>query len=522
MSIIDLLFYLNILIYIIVFGKWLYNFLNNLQQSHYKIKRMKEVMRKYYTKKCLLIYPLIILAFSNDLVIDILILTIGLFYLIRRKQIIVKLKYTKRLWRLLVTIIICYGCLDLLIYLFLGNSAILFFLLLNLLLIPIVTSLALLINKPIEKLVNNHYLNQAKQVLASNNHLLKIAITGSYGKTTIKNILYTALRKQYLTVMTEKSYNTLLGVAKTINERINNTTEIFIVEMGAMEPGDIKELMELVHPQIGIISEIGPQHLETFKTIQKIIKTKFELVERLTYNDVVILNYDNEYIRNQKITNVGKIVTISTKPKGGDYYLQNLTLAETMKFTIYHNDEEVIDIKTPLLGIHNTTNILLSIACLKALHEQFKIKLNWTVIQNELSQMSQIPHRLEYHRYDNIHYYDDSYNSNFQGMKNAIDLLAKNVNYKIIITPGLVELGKDSEQYNQELAKIMHKVFDEIYLIKNKASIAMINYFQEIKADNFFVYNSFKEAYLQIIHKHQNEEIALLVANDLPDCYLER
>ena len=151
--------------------------------------------------------------------------------------------------------------------------------------------------KPLENSISKGYLRKCKKTLKKYPDLIKIGVTGSSGKTSVKNILHAMLSKKYNTVSTPKSYNTPLGVTKCVLSEVNSKTEIFIAEMGARKKGDIWELCKLVEPDIGIITAIVPQHMETFKTLDNLIKTKFEMHKYLTESGgKCVLNGDNGYI----------------------------------------------------------------------------------------------------------------------------------------------------------------------------------------------------------------------------------
>ena len=130
-------------------------------------------------------------------------------------------------------------------------------------------------------------------------NLIKIGITGSYGKTTTKNIMGAILSEQYNTLITPASYNTPMGITRTIREMLKPIHQVFVCEMGADHVGDITYLMEFIRPQIGTVTSIGPQHLETFHDIDTIVDTKFELADALPSDGLLFLNGDNEYIRKQ-------------------------------------------------------------------------------------------------------------------------------------------------------------------------------------------------------------------------------
>ena len=130
-------------------------------------------------------------------------------------------------------------------------------------------------------------------MLQSCSNITVIGITGSYGKTSVKFYLNKLLSAKYNVLMTPESFNTPLGVVKTIRTSLKATHEIFICEMGAKNINDIKEICDIVHPKHGVITSIGPQHLESFKTVENVVKTKFELADAIDKNGMVFLNYEN-------------------------------------------------------------------------------------------------------------------------------------------------------------------------------------------------------------------------------------
>ncbi len=148
-------------------------------------------------------------------------------------------------------------------------------------LIPVIVPLATIINYPFERLIYNYYKAKCKKKLKQYPKLIKIGITGSYGKTSTKNYLTQFLQSKYRVLSTPSSYNTPMGVCKVVLSKLDENYDIFVVEMGANKVGDIKELCNMVNIDAGIITAIGPQHLETFKTLENIISTKSELYQSL-------------------------------------------------------------------------------------------------------------------------------------------------------------------------------------------------------------------------------------------------
>ena len=162
---------------------------------------------------------------------------------------------------------------------------------------PFVTLLAWLINQPMENAVTSRYIRDARRRLEERPDLMVIGITGSYGKTSTKNFLHALLSARYNVLMTPESFNTTLGVVRTVRERLQPSHQVLLAEMGAKNPGDIREICDLVHPGYGVITAIGEQHLETFQTVENIIATKFELADAVPAGGAVFLNADNAYIR---------------------------------------------------------------------------------------------------------------------------------------------------------------------------------------------------------------------------------
>ena len=151
----------------------------------------------------------------------------------------------------------------------------------------LIVFLAKVINTPVEKFVYKYYETKAKKKLRSMNHLKVIGITGSYGKTSSKNILSDILNLKYITRPTPKNLNTEYGLMITINNYLDKFDEVFIAEMGAYKRGEIKKLCDMVHPKYGILTRIGLAHLETFGSAENIMKTKFELIESSTRQNII-------------------------------------------------------------------------------------------------------------------------------------------------------------------------------------------------------------------------------------------
>ena len=297
------------------------------------------------------------------------------------------------------------------------------------------------INLPIEKKIAAGYVKQAKEKLASMPQLTVIGVTGSYGKTSVKNFLAALLSVRYNVLMTPGSYNTTMGVVRTVREQLRPSHQVFIAEMGAKNPGDIREICELVHPTYGIITSIGEQHLETFGTVERIIETKFELADALPESGLAVLNDDNVYIRRQPVKTPH--ITYGGPDSGADYRYSDVSVdTHGCRFTLTAPDGESCAYTTRLLGAHNVQNLA---GCL-ALAHAMGISLREMVYPVRMLQP--VEHRLQLLPNGFI---DDAYNSNPAGFRSALDTLAAFDAQRVLVTPGMVELGEEQEKLNREL-----------------------------------------------------------------------
>lgn len=505
----------NLMVLTILYILLLNHSLTMYQQYHYDTKKYIKTIPKLYSCNKLMwfIYFVTILSLITNPYLTIVNLILCLIMVIKPPKYIIKLNITKRILRLILTYIIC-----LILLLFIPLNYYYTFILVNLF-IPLLIIGCNYINHPIEKLINNYYIKQAKTKLLQNKSLIKIAITGSYGKTTTKNIITHILKDDYLTVATPKSYNTLLGITKTINDSIKPNSEIFVCELGTNHLGEIREMSHFLRPHIACITEVGPQHLETFKTIDNVLKAKFEITETMGFNKSLILNGDNSLIKNKQIITIRDISYVGIN-EDNNIYAKDINLyKDNITFVIVCGDEN-LKIETKLLGIHNVYNILIAYGVVRALRK-YNIFISNDDFCKKIKQLPPVPHRLEYKEIENIHIYDDSYNSNLSGFKNAIDIMKLTTHPRVIITPGIVDAGKLSEEINTNIAGKLLNNFDDIYLVKNKMSV----YYQQVLDKNkqpYYTFDSFSEAFNHFKNKYKNKEVNLLIENDLPDNFLER
>jgi UDP-N-acetylmuramoyl-tripeptide--D-alanyl-D-alanine ligase len=240
--------------------------------------------------------------------------------------------------------------------------------------------------QPYENHNNKKFYKMAEKKLASMPDLKIIGVTGSYGKTSVKYILTSILKQKYNTFMTPGNFNTLLGVQRSINEHLKSTDEIFVCEMGAKEVGKIKEICDLVKPKMGILTAVGPQHLETFGSLENIKKAKMELINSVPEDGLRVVNFENENAadaaKDTKCLKYGL-------NKNFDAYAYNIKMTDTgSSFDIHTKDLEIHDIKTKLIGKLNIINIVGAVAVAA------NLGLSEDEIKAGIRFLQPVPHRL--------------------------------------------------------------------------------------------------------------------------------
>ena len=386
---------------------------------------------------------------------------------------------------------------------------------LNYLLVEIVK----IINTPVEKSVYYKFWFSARKKLKSLSNLEVIGITGSYGKTSSKKILNSILSVSYITHPTPKNYNTDVGLMSTINNDLDKFDEIFIAEMGAYRVGRIKNSCNLVRPKYGILTTIGKAHLETFKTEENIISTKFELIESLPSDGIAFLNMDDKKQVNHKIKNKVKVVWYAVDNDKASVYAQNIKCtSKGSEFDVKFKDEDKLyHFETKLLGRHNISNIISSLA----VGYEFGIPVE--KLQIAVKEIQPIEHRLELKKLGKMYQIDDAYNSNPVGAKVALDVLNMMNGTKVVVTPGMVELGKEQEKANYEFGRQIAEVADHVILVGEKQTKPIYNGLIDNKFDKkkITITNDVRETYNMVNNLKKDKDIYALYENDLPDNYNE-
>lgn len=483
-------------------------YMHMFQLNSYFLKKyvnwMKSNIKKVIIRCIIVLIPFMILLFNNNvsMIISAVLLAISIFYNLPKSKSKIPLKFTSRVKRMFVTQVI----IVVLFYLMSNNFIVLG--VFNILSFGLCI-ISNIVNYPIEYLVRRYYINDAKRILNSMPNLIVIGVTGSYGKTSVKNFLVKTLSAKYEVLTTPKNYNTTMGVVKTIREELKPIHQIFVCEMGATKIGDIKEICDIVNPKYGVITAIGPQHLQSFKTIDNIIKTKFELYDSVNKNGgITFLNFDNEYISKQ---NKSDVLTYGIDNNKLDYSAFDLKSSSNGLSFLIKN----VQFKTKLIGRHNIANLTGAIAVANYLG----VPMDRMV--SRVREINSVEHRLQLISKDNFNIIDDSYNSNPVSSKSAIDTLSEFEGVKIIVTPGLIELGEDEEKFNYAFGEYMCDVCDYIFIVNSTVSKYVLNGINSKKfnKDKIFIVNNPQDAVSQITNMGLGDKVTILLENDLPDNY---
>ena len=388
-------------------------------------------------------------------------------------------------------------------------------------------TVANLIIYPLERTINEMYLLSARRRIKTLQPRV-IGITGSYGKTSTKYILHQILSQKFNTLMTPDSYNTPMGICKVIRGELNAEHEIFIVEMGAYKRGDIRELCNLASPEIGILTAVGPQHLERFKSIENIAQTKYELIESLPSDGLAVFNCDNEIcagLSDKREQDGNPVRRYATEPFSVDSVSDkaDLTAAnirhtpEGLAFTV-HTNVGTSEIQTRLLGRHNVSNILAAIAV------AIECGMTLEEIQKAIVNVEPVPHRLQLTSgVGNVTIIDDSFNSNPVGAKAALEVLTEiGDGKKVLVTPGMVELGEREYEENRRLGEQAAEVCDLVILVGPTRTTPILEGLKaaEYPSQQIIVVLNLEEVKQHLATQVQAGDVVLF-ENDLPDNYNE-
>lgn len=310
--------------------------------------------------------------------------------------------------------------------------------------------LAYFVSMFIEKMLFEGFKRKAEQKLARMENMIVVGVTASYGKTSIKNFIAHILKTKYKTYTTPRSVNTLGGVMKDVNDDLPEDTEVYVVEMGARGEGDIKEITTFVNPHYVVVGKIGPAHIEYFKTLENIRNTKMEILftERLKsawiHESAMVKPEANVHTFGSK-----ENLDIKTALPAPEAVIEEVKATlEGTSFTL-----DGVHYEANILGAFNAMNLAAAVQIAK------ELGLSTEQIQEGLSTLEPVAHRLQRIDAGGKVILDDSFNGNIDGMMASFDLASTYPGRKVVITPGLVEVD---DTLNVQVAQRANEVFDKV------------------------------------------------------------
>jgi UDP-N-acetylmuramoyl-tripeptide--D-alanyl-D-alanine ligase len=399
--------------------------------------------------------------------------------------------------------------------------------------------------QPVQHAINRRYERRARRSLREWAPLV-VGITGSYGKTTTKFCVGEVLAADRPTLVTPESYNSFLGVVRTINEHLRSSHRAFVVEMGMFRRGDISELCELVHPKLGVITAIGPMHLERLGSIEAIAAAKGELLDALPSDGHFITNAEDprclELAARATVpvtlfgiqaspgavaaASDGALTAQSTpnpsprKPPYVQVIASDVQLAEgrtTFKLQLDGPGSTPVDVSAGLLGRHNISNLLAAAAVGRVLG------VPPARIAEALSRVQAPAHRLQpiHNRRAGIVVIDDAYNSNPDGAASALEVLREHpATRRLLVTPGMVELGELERELNRRFGEHAGGVCDLAILVGSSRTAPIREGLAGGGMDplSIHVVRDITEA-TSLLGRLTRAGDVVLFENDLPDTY---
>jgi UDP-N-acetylmuramoyl-tripeptide--D-alanyl-D-alanine ligase len=378
---------------------------------------------------------------------------------------------------------------------------------------PLPAAFANIVTLPLQSAVNARYIRSAKKILRSLPNLLVIGVTGSYGKTSVKHILAKLLSVRHNVFATPGSYNTALGVVRAIREGLRAEHEVFVCEMGARHIGDIRKITDIARPRFGVITSVAPQHLETFRTVENIADTKFELVRALGEGGRAFLCADYEHIRARAPASA---VTFGLMAEYSPDYLASDIEADSggTRFTVRARDGQTQQYRTSLLGRHQVGNILAAIAVAHTMG------LPLAKLAGAVRGLQPVPHRLQLIAGGRLTIIDDAYNSNPAGAEAALDVLAMFPGVKVLVTPGMVELGEREYELNKAFGLHASRVCQYAALVGKRRTAPIAEGLQSLPGGRVAAFDTLGEAMTWVCALEGDKPLYVLLENDLPDNYV--
>ncbi len=330
------------------------------------------------------------------------------------------------------------------------------------LLAPFIIVLSSTLLRPVEHSIRNGFKRKARTILAGRQDLAIIAITGSYGKTSVKFATDRVLGYRFPVLATPGSYNTPMGICKVVNNHLDSAHRMLILEMGIRHPGDIAELCDIAKPDIAMITSVGVAHMESMGSIEAIAAEKASLLEYVRPGGHAILNADDVHVARMADEFTGTLWRVSTLNNvEAEITASHISFGpDGARFTVSDENGVTCDFRTVLLGRHNVGNILMAIAAGRI--HGLRLRQMTAAIED----MEPVPHRLALRMEGEITVIDDAFNSNPVGARNALEILGQfTAGRRVVVTPGMIELGDIQGEENRLFGLAMKDHVDHVILV---------------------------------------------------------
>lgn len=367
----------------------------------------------------------------------------------------------------------------------------------------ILLTISRLILYPFELLVIQNNISKTNKKIKSLKNLKVIAITGSYGKTSVKEILYQLIKDDFKTLRTPESYNTTLGIAKVVNYELDSSYKYFICEMAAYHNGDIYKLCKMVPPNYGILTGITSQHLERFGSFKDIVKTKFELYESVKNKDNFIFNLNNKNIKEE----ADRRNILNSK---GYLKSSNLFFSQSGSEFDFYVGEKKYYAKTNLFGKSNIENLTGAMAA------ALKLDVKIDRIVEKIGNLTPVASRFVLKNKNNATIVDNTFSSNDESFKEMVETAKMVKGSKVLITPGLVELGEKESEINYSVGKLVDGIFDNIILVGDNNRTRSFAKGLKTKAE---IISDTRKDYFAKIEELSNKYDWIFLENDVTENY---
>ena len=321
-------------------------------------------------------------------------------------------------------------------------------------------------------------LQDLSKAYLNNLNVKKVAVTGSTGKTSTRDMIYYVCSEKYKTQKNQGNFNTVVGVPLTILE-FDKDIEVAVIEMGMDHKGEIDTMVDIVRPDIGVITNIGISHMENFESRDGIFDAKMEITNYFDENSTLIVTESENYLNRENINleNIGYNLVFTGEDKDDEFFTYDIEPQGDMgvEFKVKH-DDEIGEFFVPVPGRHNALNGTLAVAVGK------KLGVSFEEAARGLAKIELTGKRLSVKEKNGIKIIDDTYNASPDSMKAALDILSITKGERHIAVLGdMLELGKDEVKYHQEIGEIAREKADMVITVGSLAKhISDENNFKDI------------------------------------------